>query len=927
MSQDQSSHDHANRTTTLNPAQDPKGVVLSALIKILPILVLAISLAASLVLWRMLDASFKQKALSSYDDLTSGITQQIMKRMHDHEQVLLGGAGLFNTMKDVSRSDWRHYVSALQLDQNHPGIQGVGFSMWLTPDQVPANIKAIRAEGFPEYVIKPAGERSVYTSIIYLEPFTWRNQRAFGYDMYTEATRHDAMDKAKDEGITTIAAKIILVQETDKDKQSGMLMYVPIYRQGAPTGTIEERRKAIRGFVYSPIRMNDFIYGTLGKLPQNVAFELYANDSPKEESLLFSSLRADKVSVPEGFVPDFTSQTKVEVYGRTWYFAFKSLPDFSKQLQREKSYAALLISILASLLLSAISFLLLSGRNKALLLAAEMTREARESDKQRRLVDDEAKRKVEESREMLRLILNSTAEAIYGIDLHGHCTFCNKACLDLLGYGNQDELLGKDMHDLIHHSHNDGTPFPVHECRIFRAFKLGQGTHADDEVLWRKDGSSFPSEYWSYPQTKDGQVVGAVVTFVDVTERKRTEEAMVAAKNLAEQANRAKSEFLANMSHEIRTPMNGVIGMTQLLLNTDLDEDQQRFASTIKHSGETLVALVNDILDYSKIEAGKLVLESIDFDLSSLLNEVAAALVTHSKAKNLKLECSLATDVPTKLCADPRRLQQILNNLIGNAIKFTSLGSVTVRVGLLQESASDALLRFSIRDTGIGIPSARLGQLFQKFSQVDASTTRKYGGSGLGLAISKDLVHLMEGNIGVESTEGQGSEFWFTVRLKKQKSLQPQAACVQPTIAPITPAPVHTHAPAAGLPASSSRILLVEDNETNQEVALALLRFLKLKADVAVNGVEALKALGVKDYDLVLMDVQMPEMDGYEATRQIRSGQSAAKNSKVPIIAMTANVLPRDRQMCAEAGMNDYIAKPLELDCLRDTLKTWLKPT
>ena len=346
----------------------------------LPLVVLGISLAASLWLWRLLDQNFQQKAQSDFDDTTSEISQRIVKRLNDHEQVLLGGVGLFSAQGNVTRENWRHYVSALQLDQNHPGVLGVGYSAWLTPEAMTANVRAIRAEGFPEYLIMPEGRRPVYTSIIYLEPFTWRNQRAFGYDMYTETIRRNAMNKAMDSGLTTIAAKIILVQETDKDRQSGMLMYAPVYRQGVATDSVDHRRKALKGFIYSPIRMNDFIYGTLGKLPQDISFELYADVSRTADSLVFSSTQADKSSSPQGLTPEFAREIKVEAYGRNWVFAYRSLPAFTQRLEKKKSNTAFGISIFVSMLLGWISFLLLNTRENALLLADKMTQESYRSE-------------------------------------------------------------------------------------------------------------------------------------------------------------------------------------------------------------------------------------------------------------------------------------------------------------------------------------------------------------------------------------------------------------------------------------------------------------------------------------------------------------------------------------------------------------------
>jgi len=468
---------------------------------------------------------------------------------------------------------------------------------------------------------------------------------------------------------------------------------------------------------------------------------------------------------------------------------------------------------------------------------------------------------------------------------------------------------GLPRESLIGRVHYDVFPdLPARFRELDRRALEGESiTNPEDMFQW-PDGNITYLRWGITPwHGPEGEIGGIVVVTDNVGE-------LVAAREAALEASRLKGEFLATMSHEIRTPMNGILGMTDLLLTAGLTDEQHEFAQIVHDSANSLLSVLNDILDFSKMEAGKIEINDVEFGPQGLAESAGELLRARAREQRTELLIRVAPEVPRRACGDPDRLRQVLLNLLSNAVKFTEEGSIELLVTVEAETEKHMMLRFSVSDTGIGLSDQARKRLFQPFTQADGSTTRKYGGTGLGLAISKRLVELMGGTIGAQSREGHGSTFWFTVEL---------ARATDRTV-------VMSNVSAQSFPVQSVSdfvVLVAEDNPVNQKLILLQLRSLGFRADAVNNGAEAVAALAARTYTLVLMDCQMPEMDGFQATAAIRAaegGEGVHHRQRLPIIAITANAMPGDRERCLAVGMDDYLTKPLLIEQLRSVIERWL---
>ncbi|MBU1649632.1 MAG: CHASE domain-containing protein [Proteobacteria bacterium] len=609
-----------------------------------PWLVLMASLLITCTVWFIVQGEKTKRNRARFDFRVKTIETAISQRLKSYESLLRGGTGLFMASDDVTRTQWRAYVTSLQISQYYPGIQGLGFTRRILPAEKEEHLRQIRAEGFPRYTIKPEGTRSEYTSIIFVEPFDWRNQRAFGYDMFSEPMRNEAMTRARDTGLAAMSGKVILLQETDKDVQAGFLMYLPVYRTGEALQTPEDRRKALRGYVYAAFRMDDFMRGILAeKAEGHVELHIFDGDKPLSETLLYCcEAAAGKIMQPDRH--HFAShQSILEYGGHRWLLTFDSSRPFEKNIETGLTNLILLLGVAISLLLFG----------------------------------------------MVKSLNRSYRQAV---------------------------------------------------------------TLASMSLELERANAGLREKF---------------------EERKRAEEELQHVLQAAEAANKAKSDFLANMSHELRTPLNSIIGFSNVLqeqMAGDLNEKQEEYVNYILTSGKHLLSLINDILDLSKVESGKMELDPSPFLLPEALNGALSMFKEKAMKHGLGLTLEIEPDTDTQIEADKRKLKQILFNLLSNAVKFTPDGG-TVRLRAAREGD---FFKISVTDTGIGIRQEDIKKLFHAFAQLESPYTKNYEGTGLGLALSKKLVKLHGGKIWVESEAGKGSSFIFTIPARQ--SVQIEAA-------------------------------------------------------------------------------------------------------------------------------------------------------
>lgn len=990
--------------------------------------ILAISLLLTFLAYWLSSAQLRARVEDRFHFRAQEVEVAIEERMAIYEQALRSGVGFFNASDSITRQEWREFVNSLQLKRRLPGIQGMGFAVPLEPAEVAEHVAQVRAEGFDEYEVRPPGAREQYSSIVYIEPFDWRNRRAFGYDMWASELRREAMQRARDSGDAATSGVITLVQETAADTQKGFLTYLPVYSSPKIPQTLEQRRESFRGWVYAPFRASDLMRGILGAGDADIAFEIYDGEQMNADNLLYDSDQQLNV-LAQTPGPQFTLTRTMQLQGRPWTVLYsapqQTLVDNAEGRQPlYVLFAGIVVDTLLFYVLISLHLINRHAQRSQERLRLEHERNQESLSEQMQLV--EAKEREAE------VFFELAPDALIVVDSSARIVKANRSAHDLFHY-QQGGLIGLPVVQLLP---VDLVVDDASAPRELESFEVPAS-----------NGPGFTASVMLVPIGYRG-TSHTVVAIRDVSKQKDIERTLANAKEEAESVSRSKSEFVANMSHEIRTPLNAVLGAAQLLERSCTAGDKQRYIHMIRSSGEALLGIINDILDFSKIEAGAMELTPISFDLHEVLSRVAVMMSVSCGEKNIELVIQVEPTVKRRLVADPLRLQQVLINLVSNAIKFTDAGEVVLSIEADgQVCDGKQHLRFCVSDTGIGMDADQQGRLFKAFFQADASISRRFGGTGLGLVICSRIVALMGSHIQLFSEPHVGSRFLFDLMLPVSDAPNAQPAFLQPSPKHVlllddhpascaslrqmfAPWQWHQHSfsswqelenaeqrefmhavdfvlldsdldnrgptyvlnrlRALGLPASCAAILLlannqraaattpatqqvfdatlikpviaptlidalqeaaltrsgqqlvakprqalerraslkgvkallVEDNVFNQAIARSMLNDIGVDIDIANNGAEAVAKVEAQPnaFDIILMDIQMPVLDGIAATEQLRTKCHYTR----PIVAMTAGVLNSQREQYVAAGMNDLIPKPIDRHELLHTISSLL---
>ena len=935
--------------------------------------------------WRTLEQSNRQAQEQRFAVAVDGVELSVRERMRAYEMVLRGMAGLMAGSDQVSNDEWQRATDQLQLQDHYPGIQALSWGRYLRAGELNAFVERVRTAGRSDFQAYPSGEREAYLVVEFINPLDWRNRRVLGFDMYSETTRRTAIAAARDSGEAALTGPLKLKQETEKDVQTGVLLYLPVFRLNAPLSTLEERREAMLGTVSGSFRMVDLMHGILGGNAAQFEIELVDPEDADNPLLARNGVLSH--------TPRFEARRQLDIYGRAWQLRVRSTAAYEATVSNGGLPIGLGAGLLAALLLSLLVGGFLFLRDRALGDSERQRQQLRESEGRFRLVveaspnaivlvDGSGKvvmvnRQVEllfgferdellgqpverllpeqlreghpamrrafmkapehrrmggnrelfgqhrdgrliplevglapiragdemlvqaviidiserkSAEERFRLVVEASPNAIVLVDGQGRLSMVNRQTEQMFGY-SRDEMLGQPVEILlpeatraIHPSLRDAFIKDPSPRRMGGNRELF-GQH--------RDGSLIPLEVGLSPlRSGDERLVQAVI--IDISERKAAEQRL---REQAEQlalANRYKSEFLANMSHELRTPLNSILILSEQLRHNvagNLTDKQVKHADIVYKAGNDLLQLINDVLDLAKIEAGRVQLKLEPLNIHDLLVELDSSLRPMAEIKGLRLLTHLEPGVARVIHSDRGRLQQILRNLLSNALKFTEHGEVELSIGLSPVSLDDEreTLQFVVRDSGIGIDPAQHDRIFQAFQQIDGSTSRRFGGTGLGLAITRQLVEVLGGQISLESTPGQGSRFIVRLPVVALNAVEKEDESLSAT-------PQRS--------GSGPAVLIVEDDPNFAAVIAEEAQAHGFTSVHCRNGKQAIGLLQSERFVAVILDILLPDISGWQIYRRLRG---LLQHRDVPVHIVSCVPQPQDWH----SDGTRYLVKPV----------------
>lgn len=886
--------------------------------------------------WWSVKSSIDADIQSRMNAEADRIESMFRDRMNTYANSLLHIRGHFIVDGVPSETKFRNFVSTLELPRRYPGIRGVGYIALVPAGKVDSFVADQKRQN-PEFALKPSGPREIYSSVVMLEPTDWRNKKAIGYDMLTDSARREAILEAAKSGEPTMTLPVSLIQETDEDTQIGFLLYLPLYadRKGP---TLEAGVKQhdplndVLGMVYSPFRAQDFFDGTFGApslKKEKVNFALEADGGPQGSGFIYN-----RFDLPEDqFASEAALTREFELFGRQLRFVIRPLPHFytisDRYLPALVGFGAAFISVLILLVLKASQNQLMYETR-----ARELSMQAAERSRAQTALLE----RLNEFGSVLSVSLDVETLLNRFFGFVGELVQVQVSSLYFTDSSQEkSELKLWESQGIAKENMRASISLPEVRAILANRTMIQKIDRDSREVLLQALGRMPEFQDWvmiSLPSRELGRcgllflarTQGAPFDEIEI----EVIESLVAQVGSSienaklfrkvEDASRQKNAFLANMSHEIRTPLNAMIGFSEMMARNDISESQrENLASNLRKSGTQLTRIIDDILDLSKVEAGKLMIDRKSVRLVSVVHEIKSVMDLRAREKGIEFKIESSGELPSHIETDEVRLKQILTNLIGNAIKFTDRGSILLHVRLLQNDSDENFLAFRIRDTGVGIPDEMQDQLFKPFSQADSSTTRKFGGSGLGLALSRRLCRELGGDLMlIESIEGQGSTFEARINagtlngVSWEEGLMPELPQY-----PVTERRLHN------LPSLENvRILLVEDSPDNQEIFRFFLEGAGAWVEIVDNGLEAVRTAASDRFDIILMDIQIPEIDGREATRRIRH-----QGFEGPIVALTAHAMREERDACVKAGCNGHLTKPISGDALITEVAGYLRGT